>query len=331
MAVSDAVRRSGSLLLRALAVGGLATAAWLTCAGSASADAADHPDEVSTALDAVNTTVDEQHASAIEQLAAALPDHDPLAVSDLFPTVLDVPRHPVENPLFDLAQGGLTAQALTDSGLSAHSLTGTAALGPAQLGSSPLSAAPSFEVEAADEQPYDYDYDYEAEHSGFSGYTYSGRASNVMPVAAYEAKVAAKVAAREAAVSVPLAPPAAEPAAPEPAALEPVAVPRTDPWVASPIAAFQQVTATSPVAANAEVIWEAPEPSAPAPAPKHAPAAPSASSNSTTDSGGGHRGGVIASFTTESTPYPLTALAVERRNDRRSPGSIPGLPSTSPD
>ncbi|MFE2753174.1 hypothetical protein ACFXGA_14375, partial [Actinosynnema sp. NPDC059335] len=55
MAAPEAVRRGGSLLLRALAVGGLATAAWLVCAGVATADE-DHSDEATKTLEAVNLT-----------------------------------------------------------------------------------------------------------------------------------------------------------------------------------------------------------------------------------------------------------------------------------
>ncbi|NUS65476.1 MAG: hypothetical protein HOQ46_17690, partial [Saccharothrix sp.] len=68
------------------------------------------------------------------------------------------------------------------------------------------------------------------------------------------------------------------------------------------------------------------------PAPKQAPApsAPTASSGSA-DSGGSQRGGQLASLTAECHPKPSAAWSAERRDDGRSPGSVPGLPSTSPD
>lgn len=361
MAVSDAVRRSGSLLLRALTVGGLATAAWLVCAGSASADTADHPDEVSNPLDTVNIALDEQragHLSDVLPTAGSLlpvPSASDLlypTVVDLYPTVVDVPGHPVgQAPIvLDFESATLTAQVLSgleptganmtgadpvDTVLSYDSLAGAAQFGSIPLGSVPLGSAPPGSDPFGD-GPFgdevlggpESESGPEAEHDGFSGYTYAGRADNAMPAPAYEAKVAAKAAATAAAATAAaLAPLPAEPAATEEAVAQhpaPPAVTRTTP--------FDQEPMTSPqVTTQVTVTWEAPEPNAPAPAPKHAPSGPTASSNSSTDSGGGHRGGVIAAFTTESTPYPLTASSVERRNDSRSPGSIPGLPSTSPD
>ncbi|MDR6597043.1 hypothetical protein J2S66_005427 [Saccharothrix longispora] len=359
MAVSDAVRRSGSLLLRALTVSGLATAAWLVCAGSASADTADHPDEASKSLDTVNIALDRQVAG---QLSGVLPTAGSLSpmpsASDLYPAVVDVPGHPVGQAptvlVFEPAT--LTAQVLggleptganvpgaslagvdlTDAVPVGHALSygsqfGSASLGSVALGSAPLGSAP-FEDGPFEDGPFgtevlegpESESGPEAEHDGFSGYTYAGRADNAMPARAYEAKVAAKAAA--VAAATPAAPPA------EPAATEEAATRHPAPPAVAWTTPFDQEPMTSPqVTTQVEVIWEAPEPNAPAPAPKHAPSGPTASSNSSTDSGGGHRGGVIAAFTTESTPYPLTASSAERRNDWRSPGSIPGLPSTSPD
>lgn len=295
MAVSDAVRRSGSLLFRVLAVGGLATAAWLVCAGSAAAGG-DHTDEVARTLDAVNATLGGQRSATAGLLADVLPPRaTPVAALAFDPFAFEVGAHPIERP--PLVDGPLEV--------------------PYPQGGYPTDDGYPYPDEDRFSDP-DCDDGY-----GRSGYSHSGSASNTMPEPLYEAKVAAKAAARAAASAQ------AEPTF-APAHAGVIAPARADGASLAPAA---PVSPSSQIASTAEVVWEVPEPSTPAPSPKQAPApsAPTASSSSSADNGGGHRGGVIASFTGQSDPKPLTAWSVERRDDGRSPGSVPGLPSTSPD
>ncbi|MEU7531821.1 hypothetical protein AB0A74_39220 [Saccharothrix sp. NPDC042600] len=287
MAVPDAARRSGSLLLRALAVGGFATVAWLLSSGVAAADEQDHPDVVSNPLDAVNLAVDPQHTATAE-LLAALTERAPIDLPDhvTLPThaaPIDVQAHTAP------ALGGPDEDDGGDDG------------------------------EDPDVPVYQDEDDRQYSHTGGSHSTTAPRSiSNTMPAEQYEAKVAAKAAARQAALAPP---PADEPPAP------PVAVPQ-DPEPAQPTYR-QPVTepdATTPT-------WENPQPFTPTPAPQQAPAptAPTSASAGGLDGSGGHRGGVIASATGQDRFAPPTVWRVERRDDRRAPGSIPGLPSTSPD
>ncbi|MBB5806400.1 pyruvate/2-oxoglutarate dehydrogenase complex dihydrolipoamide acyltransferase (E2) component [Saccharothrix ecbatanensis] len=340
MAVSDAVRRSGSALLRALAVGGLATAAWLACAGLASAGE-DHPDEIATTLDAVNVALGEQQSATADPLLA-----DPLA-SD--PLLADLPASDLLGlPTFDHSAFAADCRPFDgpldgrlDRPLAVNERPFEAAL---EVGLPSLLDAPSTDdSRAPHSDPYSTPYsdpnadapyadpyeDDEYTHPGFtsgsSNYSHSGSVSNTMPAPLYEAKVAAKAAARAAASAPPVALPPPT-AAPAPTAVRATALAGLDllPVSASPV---------SQTTSNADVVWEVPNPSAPAPTPNQAPApsAPTASSSSSADSGGGHRGGLIASFSSQSDPKPLAAWSTERWDGGRSPGSVPGLPSTSPD
>ncbi|WP_367134483.1 hypothetical protein [Saccharothrix sp. HUAS TT1] len=317
MAVPFAVRRSGSLLLRALAVGGFATAAWFVCAGVAAAGG-DHSDEVAKTPDLVNLALGEPSAGA-DLLAGAVPEDvapclehhaagQPFGLPLVEPSTFDVAAF--EAATFDVAAFDVAGYAFE------HSAVADQPFGAGYAPVQGMAAAVHEEASYADP-----DYAESTTHSYSGGYSHSAVAANTMPAPLYEAKVAAKAAAR-AATRV-------EVAAPEPAAVEVSTPPRT---AASPFAVDVPSAPTAEVEVDASVTWEAPVPSAPAPAPKQAPSAPTASSSSSgADSGGGHRGGIIASFTGQSNPKPPTAWSTERRDDDRSPGSVQGLPSTSPD
>ncbi|ONI82429.1 hypothetical protein ALI22I_40795 [Saccharothrix sp. ALI-22-I] len=335
MAVSDAVRRSGSLLLRALAVGGLATAAWFVCAGVASAGE-DHSNEIAKTLDVVNVTLGEQQAATTDLLLAdVLPQHATPFTSAGFPHA----HRPSEPPAYKHHPVGVDFHPTNRPLVLDHSL----AVGcPLVVDRPPEFDRPSLDVgfppsqggHPADDDSYPGSYPYpypdddpypdDTEYS-HSGYSHSGSVSNTMPAPLYEAKVAAKASTRAAAAAA-STPPAAAPAPAEALATAPTRA------GVLPLDVFVPAAPAAQITSNAVVIWEVPEPTAPAPAPTQAPApsVPTASSSSA-DNGGGHRGGVIASFTSQSDPKPLTAWSVERRDDGRSPGSIPGLPSTSPD
>ncbi|GAB2996224.1 hypothetical protein [Saccharothrix stipae] len=317
MASPFATPRGGSLLLRTLAVGGLATAAWLVCAGVASATE-DHSEELAQALDTVNVTLGEQEATTADLLADALPQR-------VAPFLSITPAlQPSGSP--SVGSPSVGSPSVSTIEVFAVDFTATGVLTrPSTAMSDPGGARHPFpDISYSDADAYSGSGGYSGYgSSGYSGgYSHSGAVSNTMPAPMYEAKVAAKVAARAAAQSpAPEVPPAPAEAAPARVDVLPFA-PR--PVQASPVA--------SQVTPDTEVVWEVPGPSAPAPTPKQAPApsAPTASSGSA-DSGGGHRGGLIASLTGQSNPKPSTAWSAERGDDGRSPGSIPGLPSTSPD
>ncbi|GAA0227649.1 hypothetical protein GCM10010492_27480 [Saccharothrix mutabilis subsp. mutabilis] len=306
MAVPDAARRSGSLLLRALAVGGFATVAWLLSGGVAAADEQDHSDVVTNPLDAVNLAVDPQHTATAALLAALterapveLPDHAALTAHTA-PIVLPVHTAPIDLPVH-------TAP------IDLLAYTAPALGGPDEDDGGDDGEDPDVPV-------YQDEDDRQYSHTGGSHSAVAPRSiSNTMPAEQYEAKVAAKAAARQAALAP--TPPADEPPAP------PVEVPQ-DPEPAQPTyrQPVTEPTATTPT-------WENPQPFTPTPAPQQAPAptAPTSASAGGLDGSGGHRGGVIASVTGQDRFAPPTVWRVEQRDDRRAPGSIPGLPSTSPD
>ncbi|MEV8443136.1 hypothetical protein AB0425_37630 [Actinosynnema sp. NPDC051121] len=324
MATPYAVRRGGSVLLRTLAVGGFAAAAWFVCTGVASAGE-DHSDEVTKTLDAVNAAYGGPEVAEVDRLVA---DAVPRKVGPF--AVVTHEAQPIES-----TQSFESFEPFTAVELFSVDLAAATAVDPAPLAvMSDQAAAESYRYpdaysDAYTDPGYYPDSDASSDtggqsYSGYgysSGYSHSGAVSNTMPAPLYEAKVAAKAAAREAAVQ------AAAPVSP--------AVTVTTPATAD-VQPFAPITSASPVASQAtpdtEVTWDAPEPSSPAPAPKQAPApsAPTASSGSA-DSGGSQRGGQLASLTAECHPKPSAAWSAERRDDGRSPGSVPGLPSTSPD
>ncbi|MFC6089409.1 hypothetical protein [Saccharothrix lopnurensis] len=322
MAVPDAVRRSGSLLVRALTVGGLATAAWLVCAGSAAAE--DHPGDVADLLaapdlhspgayspgahspaadfafgtdfpsTAADLGFDERRAQADALLHAAVPAHGSAGIFEI-PPLFFVPQLVVPQPV---EQPAGVSQVLANEAFFA-------------------------DTPFADDPFTDEGQSYSG--STHSTYSHSGSATNTMPAPMYEAKVAAKAAARAAAEATPASPIEDPPPTPP-------ATPTADPAPWAITTTFSTAAPDAQSTRTAEVTWEAPEHNVPAPAPKQAPApsAPTASSSSA-DNGGGHRGGLIASLTGQSGVERTTAWSVERRDDGRSPGSVPGLPSTSPD
>lgn len=148
----------------------------------------------------------------------------------------------------------------------------------------------------------------------------SGSVSNEAPAEVIAAKAEAR-AAKKAAKAAALAPPPAPAPAPAPVATLKVQPPAPVP--APPLA--QQ----SPADTGAD--WTVPQPSHPMPVPQPAPAstAPSVSSGHQDNSGGTR--GVLAVLPSHGALFPPTTWTVEERTDGRSPGSLPGLPSTSPD
>ncbi|GLY53928.1 hypothetical protein [Lentzea sp. NBRC 102530] len=158
--------------------------------------------------------------------------------------------------------------------------------------------------------------------SGSQGNTRYGTIRNEAPPEVVQAKAqvrAAKIAARLAA-EVQLPPPPPAPPAPVARKLVPL-LPDL------PVAAPQQ-TAPAPVS---DLTWSAPGSDAPLPVQQQAPVVATASvSSGHTDNSGGTRG-VLAVLTSHNSLFPPTTWSVEERRDGTAPGSIPGLPATSPD
>lgn len=156
---------------------------------------------------------------------------------------------------------------------------------------------------------------------GSQGNTRSGSVSNEAPPEVIQAKAkvrAAKIAAKLAA-ELPPPPPPAPPV---------VAVKKVVPLLPDlPVPAPMR---TEPAPAN-DYNWSVPGPDMPLPAPQQAPVVATASASSGhTDNSGGARG-VLAVLTSHNSLFPPTRWSVEERRDGSSPGSLPGLPSTSPD
>ncbi|MGW6935171.1 hypothetical protein ACWGE0_34265 [Lentzea sp. NPDC054927] len=157
---------------------------------------------------------------------------------------------------------------------------------------------------------------------GNHGNTRSGTVSNQAPPEVIQAKAqvrAAKVAARLAAALPPPPPPPAPPV---------VSVKKVVPLLPDlPVPA----PAKADPAPASDLNWTTPGPDAPLPSPQQAPVTATASASSGhTDNSGGTRG-VLAVLTSHNSLFPPATWSVEERRDASVPGSVPGLPSTSPD
>lgn len=156
---------------------------------------------------------------------------------------------------------------------------------------------------------------------GTQSNTRSGTVTNQAPPEVMRAKAQARAAAKAAKA-------AAEAPPPPPPAPKIVPVKKVVPQL--PDLPVMHVTKTEPKPAS-DLNWTAPGPEAPLPAPQQAPVVATASASSGhTDNSGGTRG-VLAVLTSHNSLFPPARWSVEERRDGRSPGSLPGLPSTSPD
>jgi outer membrane murein-binding lipoprotein Lpp len=287
VAGADAVRSTGSLLVRALAVGGLTAAAWLLSGAVASASPAD---DVSTALDSLRSTVEQRHES-VEDLRA-----DVLAIRGQWTAALR--QAPVD---LDLRT---PARQPEDDADSDHG-----------------SLLPNDEDDESYEDPSPV-------YSGGmnSSTERSGSFSNTMPEELYVAKVAAKQAAKAAAAAAVEALSVPEPVA----AAAPVTSVVIPSWII-PAHQAAPVTEDVDIQSYSDLDWERPGPASPAPTPQpaSAPTAPTASSSNHDNSGGAR--GALAVMTAQSALHQPSVWTVERRDDGRTPGSVQGLPSSSPD
>ncbi|SEP81469.1 hypothetical protein SAMN05216188_101574 [Lentzea xinjiangensis] len=188
---------------------------------------------------------------------------------------------------------------------------------------------PAPPVVLAPEEPEDHE-DHEDEEptldftSGKQGNTRFGTVSNQAPPEVLQAKAQVRAAKKAAQLAVALPPPPPPP----PPAPPVVVVEKALPLLPGPPAPAPAKTEPAPVS---DFSWTVPGPAAPLPAPQQAPVVAAATtSTGHTDNSGGTRG-VHASLTSHDSLFPPTSWSVEERRDGRCPGSLPGLPSTSPD
>lgn len=151
--------------------------------------------------------------------------------------------------------------------------------------------------------------------------TRSGVVTNQAPPEVMKAKAAVRAAAKAAKAAADAPPPA--PPAPPVVSVKKVVPKLPDQPVPAP-------AKTEPVQ-KSDLTWTTPGQDAPLPAPQQAPVVATASASSGhTDNSGGTRG-VLAVLTSHNSLFPPATWSVGERRDGRSPGSLPGLPSTSPD
>lgn len=158
--------------------------------------------------------------------------------------------------------------------------------------------------------------------SGSQGNTRYGTVSNQAPPEVIRAKAEARAARLAAKAAAEVPPPPPPPPAPAVVPVEKV-VPKL------PDLPVLSTTKAEPV--QSDLAWTVPGPDAPLPTPQQAPVVATASASSGhSDNSGGARG-VLAVLTSHNSLFPPATWSVEERRDGRSPGSLPGLPSTSPD
>ncbi|MFC3892266.1 hypothetical protein ACFOWZ_12335 [Lentzea rhizosphaerae] len=159
---------------------------------------------------------------------------------------------------------------------------------------------------------------------GSQGNTRSGSVSNEAPPEVIQAKAQVRAAKKAAKAAAELPPP---PPPPPPAPV-PVPVKKAVPLLPDLPVVAPLKTEPTPVS---DLTWTVPGQDVPLPSPQQAPVVATASASSGhSDNSGGARG-VLAVLTSHNSLFPPTTWSVEERRDGRSPGSLPGLPSTSPD
>ena len=299
------MRSTGSLLVRALAVGGLTAAAWLIGGAVATASPGDPVPDTPSVLDVVHSAVGE-HRTPFESFGS--PDFfesfedqrvDALAISEHWTTA--VAAAPVDLSFLDAARVPVHHEDEDED----------------------VTEEPEAEEQFLDVSPV---------YSGgliSNGTERSGTISNEMPEELYTAKVTAKAAAKLAAAPVPEPVEVVVPVVAE--VVVPAAVPAAPQWTIPSLHVTAPVVEVPETAPADGLEWETPRPAAPAPSPQPAPAptAPTASS-SAHDNSGGARGGVAVT-TSQSAPHQPSGWTVERLDDGRMYGSVQGLPSSPPD
>ena len=282
----------GALLLRAAALGGLSAAAWLLGGTSASAE----PEQPPAVEIIVETLAQAEYPPQVESL------------------------HPFE--------ASAPAEAFAPAGIPALS-EDPAAWVKAFAASvaekhQPAGFVPPVATKPDEDEPWEEDPGPVLDFSGGShGTVRSGSISNEAPPEVVQANAQLR-AARKAARLAAALPPPAPPAPPVPAVVTKTVVPL-----------LPDLPTPAPVRAEpapaSDLSWSTPGPDVPLPTPQPAPVVATASASSGhTDNSGGTRG-VLAVLTSHDSLFPPITWSVEERRDGTSPGSVPGLPSTSPD
>lgn len=208
------------------------------------------------------------------------------------------------------------ATALTTSLLESHAAKHV----PAPIDLTPKQPKPEPEAPAEEEADEGPALDFSG---GSHSNTRSGTVSNQAPPEVLKAKAEARAVRLAAKAAAALPPP---PPPPPPAPVVPVK--KVQPLMTEvPVFAG---TLTEP-APKSDLNWTQPGQDAPMPAPQPAPVIATASASSGhTDNSGGTRG-VLAVLTSQNSLFPPSTWSVGERRDASAPGSLPGLPSTSPD
>ncbi|MFD5829947.1 hypothetical protein [Lentzea sp. NPDC060358] len=302
-----------ALLLRTAALGGLTAAAWLLGGTTASAS----PDQAPPAVEIT------AGAPAAAGATAEAPAPGENTAVETTAGITDVAPPPVETAaagsaaapsLMDDPAGW--AQAFVANVMDRHE--------PAKLALAPFVVPPQSQSgdEAAEEPEQDegpvLDFT-----GGTKGTVRSGSVSNQAPPEVIQAKAQVRAARKAAKLAAELPPPPPPPAPPV------VAVKQVVPLL--PDLLSPPAPAKAEQAPVSDLTWTTPGPGAPLPAPQQAPVVATASAASGhTDNSGGTRG-VLAVLTSQNSLFPTTTWSVEERRDGTAPGSIPGLPATSPD
>ncbi len=312
-----------ALLLRAAALGGFTAAAWLLSGHVASADP-----ELVAEPPAVEITV--EAPAPLAPPAPSEPQSEaPQPAESTAETSTEIPAEPSTETTADDPQALTAPQPLDALSLFADPAEWATAFTASLAEQHPpvkhipapvVVVVPTKPQSPAEEDDYD-----DGPTLDFSGGSHSnsrsGTVSNKAPPEVLKAKAQAR-AARLAAKAAAALPPTPQPA---PA---PVAVKKIVPQL--PDAPVHTAPQTEP-AAQADLTWTEPGQDAPRPAPQPAPVtATTSASSSHTDNSGGTRG-VLTVLTSRNELFPPATWSVEERRDGRAPGSLPGLPSTSPD
>jgi hypothetical protein len=293
---TGAVRSTGSLLrvalMRVLVVGGLTASAWLLSDAVASADTGTPAGTANgSGHAAAPAPRHHRHASAESLLAALLSEHKPW-------------------------------ESALDAASDARTLGESDAQPCGAPARQPADTSPTRPWSAPAEDGY-------SGSGGTSGGTRSGSVSNTVPQPLLAERIAekqARKAAEQAAAASP--PPVVQ--APPPVLESPVV---TKALIRKPVRVAPSAAqlGASAAANHSDLGWSSSQHHLPMPAPQPAPApaAPSASTGGF-DNSGGARGALVV-LTSQSASQPPATWSVEHRTDGRAPGSLPGLPSTSPD
>ncbi|KOV75441.1 hypothetical protein [Nocardia sp. NRRL S-836] len=354
-----------ALLLRAAALGGFTAAAWLM-GGHVAAAGPEHTD----APPAVEITVEAPALTAFQSIEpAAQPSAEPQIEPGTLTGTPAEPSTGTTPPLTDSpAEPAAATPAESPAAPSTDSPTGTLALVQAEAPSvpdkapadgpeafaaafdapglfydpagwatafttslaeqhEPITHIPAPDVIAPNRPEDPADEDDDGPTLDFSGGSHSnsrsGTISNRAPPEVLRAKAQARAARLAAKAAAALPAPA-----PQPARAHAVATKKTGPLLRD---AFVHTAPQPAPAVQADLTWTEPGHDAPMPAPQPAPVTATASaSSSPTDNSGGTRG-VLAVLASRNELFPPATWSVEERRDGRSPGSLPGLPSTSPD